>query len=102
MRSDSPEGMQTCYQARPELEAHRGVRRRAEGGLPQDQDQPSQGCQARLEEVVLHSIQGVRTLPMKPERLTAKARLASFTSAKNVTFCNIERSSLASIISQLQ
>ena len=80
MRPEPPEGMQARHQAGPEPQTHRGVRRRAQGGLPQDQDQPAQGGQAGGEEVVLHAHQGVRPLPMKLssgfERTT---RLASFT-----------------------
>jgi hypothetical protein len=46
-------------------EADRGVCRRAEGGVPQDQDEPQEGGQAGRQEVVLHALEGVRTVPMK-------------------------------------
>jgi len=48
-------------------EASGGVRRRAQGGLPQDQDQPEKGPKADRQEVVLPTVKGIRPLLVPSE-----------------------------------
>ena len=54
----------TRVQAGAQTLSHGGVCGCTEGGLHEVQDQPQEGQEARRQEVVLHSVAGVRTCLM--------------------------------------
>ena len=67
MRTEPEQAVQARDQVGSQPEADRGVRRRPQGGLPQDQDQPKKGPEADPQEVVLPTFKGVR--PFLDEKL---------------------------------
>ena len=62
MRPWALQELQARHQARAQAPAQRGVRRRPQGDLHQDQRKPQEGRQARGQEVVLHAHPRVRSL----------------------------------------
>jgi hypothetical protein len=69
LRVEPVEELQARDEVGAQPEADRGVRRRAQGGLPPLEDQPEEGGQARRQEVVLHTNQGVWSLSINQEKV---------------------------------
>ena len=60
VRDRATENLQACDQAGAQARCSRGVRRRAQGGLLQVEEQPQEDQEAGDQEVVLRPFQGVR------------------------------------------
>ena len=59
LRDRTPENVQACHQAGAQAGRRRGVRRCAQGGVLQVQEQPQEDQKAGDQEVVLRALQGV-------------------------------------------